>query len=575
MQDKTSQTVFGLVGRYKVLVISLAVFTIAANALNLTIPKIIAQGIDDFSAGSFDTSKTILVFSGVVIVIFILTSLQIMVQTIASERVARDLRKDVVATISKQDYMFVQTTTPAKLLTNITSDVDAVKMFVSMAMPSLISSIFLIIGASTLLFMTNWRLALGVMVIIPIIGGTFYVVLSRIRHLFKIGQEALDWLNKVIQESIMAAPLVRLLYAQQAEGLKFMDAAAKARDISLNILKMFATLIPAITFATNLAVIIILGLGGRFVIFGTMSLGDFTAFNGYLAILVFPIIIIGFTSNMIAMSQASYGRILEVLRAKQSSQEGLVTSDIKGDVEVSNVSVEYAGRTVLKDISLHAKAGKKTAIVGPTAAGKTQLLYVITGLLTPDTGTVQFDGVPAHSYNQHSLRRQIGFVFQDSILFNLSLRENIAFTEHVRDEDLQKAIATAELADFIDTLPEGLNTVVSERGTSLSGGQKQRVMLARALAQNPKVLVLDDFTARVDIDTEQRIVKNIEKNYPSITLISVSQKIAPIEHYDHIVVLMEGELLAEGSHEELMKISPEYVQIYDSQKSINTYELQA
>lgn len=575
MPKEVKRNLMSLLGPYRGLIISLITLTILANGLNLAIPKIVAYGIDSFSHGTLHSSTIIWVFCAVTLGIFVFTFLQIYVQVIASERVARDLRKELVGTISKHDYMYIQSVTSAKLLTNVTSDVDAVKMFVSQAIPSIISSIFLIIGASALLFLTNWRLALAVMVIIPIIVVTFYYVLRRVRYLFKIGQEALDWLNKVIQESILAASLVRLLNAQHVENKKFFDAADNAKNISLNILKMFATLIPVITFATNLATIIILGLGGRFVIAGSMSLGDFTAFNGYLGILVFPIIILGFTSNMIAMSSASYQRIAEVLDAPVRELSGTESKKLQGDISVQNITVKHDGRTVLSDISFDVGAGKKTAIVGPTAAGKTQLLYVITGLLQPEAGVVTFDGVAAQQYDQRVLRRQIGFVFQDSILFNLSLRENIAFTDDVQEADLQRAMQTAEIADFVDTLPEGLNTIVSERGTSLSGGQKQRVMLARALAQNPSILVLDDFTARVDIDTEKRIVRNIEKNYPNITLLSISQKIAPIEKYDQVVLLMEGELLAKGTHAQLMKTSPEYVQIYDSQQSINTYELQA
>jgi ATP-binding cassette subfamily B protein len=173
------------------------------------------------------------------------------------------------------------------------------------------------------------------------------------------------------------------------------------------------------------------------------------------------------------------------------------------------------------------------------------------------------------------LHEQVGFVFQDSIIFNLSVRENIAFSNTVTDQSLEKAIATAELHDFIDALPDKLNTIVSERGTSLSGGQKQRIMLARALALDPKILLLDDFTARVDTNTEAKILANVQKNYPNITLISVTQKIAPIEAYDQIILLMEGEILASGTHKELMHTSPEYVQIFDSQKSTTNYELHA
>jgi ATP-binding cassette subfamily B protein len=226
-------------------------------------------------------------------------------------------------------------------------------------------------------------------------------------------------------------------------------------------------------------------------------------------------------------------------------------------------------------VSFSVKAGTRTAIIGPTGAGKTQLLYLLTGLIKPDKGVVEYDEHSIDDYEPVALHRQIGFVFQDSILFNLSVRENIAFSDTVKDLDLEKAIETAELSDFIHTLPDGLNTVVSERGTSLSGGQKQRIMLARALALNPRVLLLDDFTARVDTNTERKILGNVRKNYPDLTLVSVTQKISSIEQYDHIILLMEGELLAQGTHEHLMKTSPEYVQIFDSQRSTNAYELQS
>jgi ATP-binding cassette subfamily B protein len=196
-------------------------------------------------------------------------------------------------------------------------------------------------------------------------------------------------------------------------------------------------------------------------------------------------------------------------------------------------------------------------------------------LIEPKTGVIKYDGHALAEFDPVSLHEQIAFVFQDSIIFNLSLRENIAFSNTVKDEDLKKAIETAELGDFIETLPEKLDTVVSERGTSLSGGQKQRIMLARALALNPSVLLLDDFTARVDVNTERRILANVAKNYPDLTLISVTQKIASVEAYDQIVLLMEGELLAAGTHAELLATSPEYVQIYESQRSTESYELHA
>jgi len=245
-----------------------------------------------------------------------------------------------------------------------------------------------------------------------------------------------------------------------------------------------------------------------------------------------------------------------------------------GKVALNDVSVLYGEKPALKNISFFAAAGSSLAVIGPTAAGKTQLLYLLTGLIKPTHGTIEFDEKNIEVYNKETFYSHIGFVFQDSIIFNMSIRENIAFSDKVTDESLKKAIDTAELKDFIDSLPGKLDTIVSERGTSLSGGQKQRIMLARALAVNPKILLLDDFTARVDANTETKILNNVRKNYPGITLISVTQKIASVEQFDNVIVLMEGEIVATGTHKNLMITSPEYVQIYNSQQSTSNYELQ-
>ncbi|WP_010602160.1 ATP-binding cassette domain-containing protein, partial [Pedobacter agri] len=249
--------------------------------------------------------------------------------------------------------------------------------------------------------------------------------------------------------------------------------------------------------------------------------------------------------------------------------------ELSGNVEAKQISLTIGQKPILKDISFTAKADSKTAIIGPTAAGKTQLLYILTGLIQPDSGAILFDEKEINQYQQEDFHRQVGFVFQDSIMFNMSIRENIAFSDTVTDESLAKAIQTAELKDFVDQLPEKLNTIVSERGNSLSGGQKQRIMLARALAVDPKILLLDDFTARVDTNTEKRILENIQKNYPDLTLLSVTQKIASVENYDKVILLMQGEIIASGNHHELLKSSPEYVQIYNSQQSTSNYELQS
>ncbi|HJV76932.1 MAG TPA: ABC transporter ATP-binding protein [Paludibacter sp.] len=564
--------IFAVLKPYKLMIFSLIGFALLSNAVNLVIPKLISRGIDDFSKGAFSYEKIVVEFLVASLIIFVFTFLQGILQTYASERVARDLRTRLADKISRQSYTFIQESNPSKLLTNLTSDIDSIKMFVSMAVVSLASSLFIIIGASILLISINWELALSVLVIIPIIIGAFMFVFRKVRVLFKKSREVIDWLNKVINESVMGAALVRVLNAQMLEYGKFMDASTQARNLGLSILRLFATLIPIVVFVANMASLIILALGGHYVISGAMSLGDFAAFSSYLTILIFPIMVIGFISNFIAQASVSYGRICTVLDAEETRDTGTVNTPLHGNIEMQDISVIYGDKPALKNVSLAIQPGSRTAVIGPTAAGKTQLLYLLTGLIRPANGTILFDGIDLNDYNKETFQHQIGFVFQDSIMFNMSLRENIAFNEIVTDELMIKAIETAELNDFIDALPQGLDTIVSERGTSLSGGQKQRIMLARALAVNPKILLLDDFTARVDRQTEEKILDNVARNYPGITLLSVTQKIASVINYGQIILLEEGEILACGTHEQLMNSSPEYVQIFNSQRSTNHYE---
>ncbi len=560
---------------YRGLVILLIVLGLLSNGINLFIPRLIADGIDAYTHKTFNLQVVIQEFSIAVVLVFVFGYLQSVIQTYASERVARDLRTRLADKISRQSHAFIEQANPSKLLTNLTADADSIKLFISQAIVSIVSSLVIIIGASALLLSINWKLGLTVIAIIPIIGGAFFYILKKVKVLFKQSREVIDWLNKIINESILGAALIRVINSQNLETMKFLEANSKARDFGLSILKLFAGLVPVITFTANMSMLTILALGGHYVINGSMTLGDFSAFNSYLMMLIFPILVIGFMSNIIAQATASFQRLNAVLNAPDTEEKGTDTTPLQGTVTLQNVSVIYGQKPALKDVSLNISAGAKIAIIGPTAAGKTQLLYLLTGLIAPTEGAVEFDGKSIASYNSEAFHRQVGFVFQDSIIFNMSIRENIAFSDTVTDESLQKAIDTAELADFINSLPDKLNTIVSERGSSLSGGQKQRIMLARALAVNPKVLLLDDFTARVDNATEQKILANVQRNYPGTTLISVTQKIAAIEHYNKIVVLMDGEVVAEGTHNELISSSPEYVQIFNSQQSTSNYELRS
>jgi ATP-binding cassette subfamily B protein len=564
--------VFSLLRPYSALIALLILFALLGNGLNLLLPKIIANGIDTFTHHQFSFATIISQFLLATFLVFLFTYVQGIIQTYTSERVARDLRSRLADKISHLSYASLEQANPSKLLTNLTADVDSIKLFVSQAVVSIASSLFVIIGASILLLTINWKLALCVMAIIPLISVAFYILLKKVRVLFLKGREVVDKLNKVINESILGAALIRVVNSQQLEYDKFIDVNNQAKTLGFSILRLFAGLIPIIVFTANMAGLTILVLGGHYVITGSMSLGSFAAFNSYLAMLIFPILVIGFMSNVIAQATASYQRIGSVLNAPDPGADGTISNQLRGDIQLKDVSLFYSQKPVLKNIELHIKAGSRIAVIGPTAAGKTQLLYLLTGLVKATTGAIEFDGHVIGEYNKESFYSQVGFVFQDSIVFNMSIRENIAFSDTVTDASLQNAIDTAELRDFINSLPNGLNTIISERGSSLSGGQKQRIMLARALAINPRILLLDDFTARVDQHTESKILDNVLQNYPGLTLVSVTQKIASIEQYDQIILLTQGEIVASGKHEELINSSVDYVQILNSQQSTSNYE---
>jgi ATP-binding cassette subfamily B protein len=251
-------------------------------------------------------------------------------------------------------------------------------------------------------------------------------------------REVIDWLNKIINESILGSALIRVVNSQNVEYAKFLEANTKAKDFGLAILGLFAALIPVITFTANMSGLTILVLGGHFVIDGSMTLGSFAAFNSYLMMLIFPIMIIGFMSNVIAQSTASFQRISVILNAPDPEEKGSIKEILKGDIDLKSVWLRYGEKPALKDVSMTVKAGSKTAVIGPTAAGKTQLLYLLTGLIAPQEGVVQFDGKPIDDYDSESFHQQVGFVFQDSIIFNMSIRENIAFSTTVTNEVFAK-----------------------------------------------------------------------------------------------------------------------------------------
>lgn len=539
----------------------------------LYVPKLAANTIDAGVTSLWSSNMTILAV--VIIIALAIAVLQVYFSAYFAEKIGYDLRKDLIQKVSKQSFQYIADSTPGKLQTVFTSDVEAVKSIISSGLVTLLSALITLVGSIVLLITTNIRLGAYVLSVVPFLIASFFFIFKGLSKLFQASQENLEKTNALISETIIGSALIRVLNSASAEISKFFVVNTKSREVGIGIVKGFATLLPVVTLFSNIMTLTIVWFGGHQVVRDTMSLGDFSAFLSYSNMFIWPIFMIAFLGPMISRGLVSLRRISEVANSTVAEETGVEVDTITGDIEFKDVSLVYKTptgeeKTVLKHVSFHIHKNTKTAIVGPTAAGKTQIFYLIAGLVQPTSGQVLIDGRPIQEYKISSILKHIGLVFQDSILFNTTLRDNISFNNNTLDGVLHTALETAELGTLVQELPEGLDTMVSERGTSLSGGQKQRLMLARALAVQPQVLLLDDFTARVDQATESLILKNLIQKYPSTTLVSITQKIQPVEGYDQIIVVMEGEVIATGTHTKLLRDSFEYNQIYQSQMSTDT-----
>jgi len=559
--------IFSLTKPYLWFIVGILIISLASNGLSLIIPKMIASVLDTFQRSDFKLSNYLGIFSLITISILVFSAIQSVLQTYLSERIGKDLRNQLITKISQQPFSFIVKITPEKLLTNLTADIDNIKMAISQGLIQIFSSIIVLIGATVLLLSINWKLALMVLTVIPLIGMIFFFTFRKIHKFFAKSQIIIDKLNKTINESIIASSLIRIVNSRASEINKFDDVAGEAKSNGLSILKLFSSLIPLISIIANITTVVILLIGGRFIVAGTFTIGNLSAFLSYISMLIFPIVVLGVISNILARAGVSYERISQILETKTEKFYGDTNQEIKGEIVFKDVNLSIDNKEILKNVSFKIKANSRTAILGPTAAGKTQILYLISGLLPQTSGQILIDNIPLTDYSQKCLSDQIGLVFQDSSIFNTTIMENINFKNVLDQKNINKAINTAELGDFIKKLPKGFNTKIAERGNNLSGGQKQRLTLARALALNPKVLLLDDFTARVDKDTENKIFANVAKNYANITQILITQQISSVTDFDQIILFMEGEVLAIGTHKELLKNSKDYQQIYNSQMS--------
>ncbi len=486
----------------------------------------------------------------------------------ASQGVAFDLRQELYAKIQTLSFSYHDRAQTGQLMTRVTSDVDLVRMFTGVGFVQLLNTILMLVGTAVLLFMMDWQLALLALSIVPIAFVVILTLVRRIMPRFMWIQQKLGHLNTILQENLAGARVVKAFAREPYEIQRFQKANVDLLEENLRVARVFSFSIPFIFGLGSVATLIVIWVGGLQVIEGRMTLGELVAFNTYMSMLTLPLFFLGMIMGLMTRAGASAHRIFEILDAEievREKPDAIELPPVQGRVEFDHVSFRYpgAGEDTLKDVSFVAEPGETVALLGATGSGKTTIINLIPRFYDVKSGAVRIDGYDVRDVTLHSLRSQIGIVLQETNLFTGTIRENIAYGRpDATMEEIIAAAKAAEAHDFIMSFPDGYETRVGERGVGLSGGQRQRIAIARALLLNPRILILDDSTSSVDVETEARIQRALERLMEGRTSFVIAQRISTVQKADKILVLDRGRLVAQGRHEELLETNPIYAEIY-------------
>src|SRR6266704_3553754 len=435
----------------------------------------------------------------------------------------------------------------------------------------LLNAVVMLIGSATILLITNWKLALVALLIIPAILGIFLFFLTKIGPRFRIVQQKLGNLNTVLQENLAGVRVVKAFVREAYEQERYRNANNSLLQENLVVVRGTSLTFPLIFFISNLGTLAIIWLGGEQVIGGSLSIGELVAFNSYLSFLLLPVFILGSTITSLSQSTASAHRVFEIIDAPievEDKPDAVILPPARGSVIFENVSFRYAGSETLSltDVSFVAEPGQTVAILGRTGSGKSTIINLIPRFYDVTSGSISIDGYDVRDVTLESLRSQIGIVLQESTLFSGTIRENIAYgRSNASEEEVEEAAKAAQAHDFIIGFPEGYTTIVGERGVGLSGGQRQRIAIARALLLNPPLLLLDDSTSAVDAETEYRIQQALQHLMANRTSFIIAQRLSTVRNAGKILLIDGGHLVAQGTHEELQQTSGLYCELLESQ----------
>jgi len=488
-----------------------------------------------------------------------------------SQAVAYDIRNELYSKIQNLSFSYHDKNQTGQLMVRATDDVEKVRLFIGQGLLQLVGAVILLTGTVIILFSTNVTLAWTSMPILPIAFGLFVFFGIISQPLFAQVQQKLSALNTILQENLAGVKVIKAFTREKEQQKKFHTAADDTMNQQIHVARLFTFLFPLIFMVANLGQAAILYVGGAQIITGLLTLGEWQEFSLYLIYLFFPIAQFGFIITQLGQASASAERVFEILDAKNDivdKPDAMTLPDVTGTVKFENVTFRYfgGGDPVLKNVSFTANPGETLALLGATGSGKTTIINLLPRFYDPSEGKITIDGHDLRDVRLESLRAKIGIVLQETTLFSGTIRENIAFGKpDASQAEIESAAQAAAAHDFIMSFPDGYNTHVGERGATLSGGQKQRIAIARALLLNPRILILDDSTSSVDLNTEAQIQSALETLMKGRTSFVIAQRISTVINADRILVLDKGGIVAEGRHHDLMEDSAIYAEIYNSQ----------
>ncbi len=565
----------GYLRRYRLESAGAFVSLLLVTTANLAAPQLVKVAIDDGLATrrSAVVLASVLGLLGIALGRGLFNFLQGYLAERASQGVAFDLREALFARIQRLSFSYYDKAQTGQLLVRLTNDVEQVRMFVGLGVIQLAASAVMLIGCAVILFATNALLALATIATIAPILWVLRGFVRKMGPLFARVQGSLGRLNTTLQEDLRGIRVVRAFAAEEREVARYGESNAALQEQNIQLIDTISSTFPFVFLFANLGTLVVVGLGGVQIFQGRLTLGGLIAFNSYLGFLLMPIMTLGFIAALLSRASVSAHRIFELLDTAVDVSDApgaRPLPPVEGLVEFRDVHFKYAGgeRDILAGVSFVAKPGQLVAILGTTGSGKSTIVNLIPRFYDVTSGAVTVDGHDVRHVTLSSLRSQIGIVLQDALLFSGPVRDNIAYGRPDATLDQIKAAAeAAQAAAFIEALPQGYDTVVGERGVGLSGGQRQRIAIARALLTNPHLLILDDSTSAVDVETEAAIQAALDRlmRDKRRTAIVIAQRISTVRDADLIVVLDEGRVAAQGRHEDLLASSELYNDILGSQ----------